>query len=169
MVSGLEEKDQAKAFAFAHGFNSSGWYGPKPPVQGIPYTVNLQLVRRYHEEKRSDRIHDLSVVFDPGFASFCDGVFRDIPMVPNAISVHVGDVMTRLTGGIVPATPHRVLSSDRPRRSIGFFLEPALTAPVTAAKDTRDPVPPEDTYGWQLIDTFAKRPHWAEVMAQQTA
>ena len=98
-----------------------------------------------------------------------DGVFRDIPMVPNAISVHVGDVMTRLTGGIVPATPHRVLSSDRARRSIGFFLEPALTAPVTAAQDTRDPVPPEDTYGWQLIDTFAKRPHWAEVIAQQTA
>ena len=94
-----------------------------------------------------------------------DGTYRDIPMVANAISVHVGDVMTRLTGGIVPATPHRVLASDRPRRSIGFFLEPALIAPVTAAQETRDPVPVEDTYGWQLIDTFAKRPQWDAVFA----
>ncbi len=94
-----------------------------------------------------------------------DGVFRDIPALPNAISVHVGDAMTRLTGGVVPATPHRVVSSAGPRRSVGFFLEPALAAAVTPAQETRDPVPVEDTYGWQLINTFAQRPQWQGVIA----
>ncbi len=94
-----------------------------------------------------------------------DGVFRDIPIRPNAISVHVGDAMTRLTGGVVPATPHRVLACDGPRRSVGFFLEPALSAAVTPAQETRDPVPVQDTYGWQLINTFAQRPQWQHVIA----
>jgi isopenicillin N synthase-like dioxygenase len=65
----------------------------------------------------------------------------------------------------VPATPHRVLASDGPRQSVGFFLEPALSAAVTPARDTRDPVPVEDTYGWQLINTFAARPQWSDVFA----
>jgi isopenicillin N synthase-like dioxygenase len=92
-----------------------------------------------------------------------DGVFRDIPILENAISVHVGDVMTRLTGGVVPATPHRVLASDRPRRSVGFFLEPALSAAVTPADQTQDPLPVQSTYAWQLVNTFARRPHWKGV------
>ncbi len=94
-----------------------------------------------------------------------DGVFRDIPVLPNAISVHVGDAMTRLTGGVVPATPHRVLSCEGARRSVGFFLEPASAAAVTPAHETRDPVPVQDTYGWQLINTFAQRPQWQSVIA----
>ena len=102
----------------------------------------------------------------PGLqAEGSDGVFRDIPILPNAISVHMGDVMTRLTDGIVSATPHRVLASDGRRRSVGFFLEPALAAPVTAAARTKDPVPPEDTYAWQLINTFAARPQWRDLIA----
>ena len=102
---------------------------------------------------------------EPGLqAEGQDGVFRDIPVVANAISVHVGDAMTRLTDGVVPATPHRVLACDGPRQSVGFFLEPALSAAVTPASETRDPVPVEDTYGWQLINTFAARPQWTGVV-----
>lgn len=89
-----------------------------------------------------------------------DGLWRDIPMVPNAISVHVGAVMTGLTRGIVPATPHRVLSSDGPRHSVGFFLEPALSAPVTPA-DHDGEVTVRDTYAWQLLKTFSERPQWS--------
>jgi isopenicillin N synthase-like dioxygenase len=89
-----------------------------------------------------------------------DGVWRDIPMMENAISVHVGDVMTRLTDGAVPATPHRVLASDTPRQSVGFFLEPALTALVTPARHSGE-TSERDTYGWQLLETFSRRPLWA--------
>ncbi len=93
-----------------------------------------------------------------------DGRFRDIPMMGNAISVHVGDVMTRLTRGAVPATPHRVLSGSGPRQSVGFFLEPALMAPVTPA-DHMDPTGVTDTYAWQLLETFAGREIWQGVIA----
>ncbi|MCV6583957.1 MAG: hypothetical protein OIF47_00330 [Marinibacterium sp.] len=92
-----------------------------------------------------------------------DGVWRAIPMRPDTLSVHVGDVMTGLTAGAVPATPHRVRASDRPRRSVGFFLEPALSAPVTPADHDGGP-DVRDSYGWQLLRTFAARPHWQGVI-----
>lgn len=92
-----------------------------------------------------------------------DGIFRNIPAQPNAISVHVGDVMTGMTRGAVPATPHRVLACEGRRRSVGFFLEPALDAPITAA-DHEAPVRPEDTYAWLLLQTFARRPQWNGVI-----
>lgn len=92
-----------------------------------------------------------------------DGVFRDIPVVPNAISVHVGDVMTRMTGGVVPATPHRVLAANGPRRSVGFFLEPALSAPITAA-DQGGPDRVEDSYAWSLLETLSGREMWAGIV-----
>ena len=97
-----------------------------------------------------------------------DGVFRDIPIVPNAISVHVGDVMTTLTRGVVPATPHRVVAQDGPRRSVGFFLEPALSAAVTPA-DYEGETRVEDTYGWLLLSTFAKRDFWRGVIRDPKA
>lgn len=105
----------------------------------------------------------------PGLqAEGTDGVFRDIPPLENAISVHVGDVMTTLTRGVVPATPHRVLASDHPRQSVGFFLEPSLDAPVTPA-DHGEPTGPEDTYAWHLLRTFAAREHWKGVIKDPEA
>ena len=92
-----------------------------------------------------------------------DGTWRSIPMMPDAISIHVGDVMTRLTDGIVPATPHRVRACRDPRQSVGFFLEPALSAPVTPANHAGETTI-KDSYGWQLLKTFADRPHWKGVV-----
>lgn len=92
-----------------------------------------------------------------------DGVFRDIPVVPNAISVHVGDVMTGMTNGTVPATPHRVLSVDGPRRSVAFFLEPALSAPITGASQG-GPDRVEDSYAWSLLETLSGREMWAGII-----
>lgn len=92
-----------------------------------------------------------------------DGVWRDIPMLGNAISVHVGGVMTGLTGGAVPATPHRVLASDTPRQSVGFFLEPALGTAVTPANHKGE-MTVRDTYAWQLLKTFSQRSHWEGVI-----
>lgn len=92
-----------------------------------------------------------------------DGIFREIPAMENAISVHVGDVMTSFTNGAIPATPHRVLASDAPRRSVGFFLEPALDAPLTPG-DHDGETGPEDSYAWHLLRTFAARPQWQGVI-----
>jgi isopenicillin N synthase-like dioxygenase len=93
-----------------------------------------------------------------------DGIWRDIPVVENAISLHVGDVMTHLTNGVVPATPHRVLARGQARQSVGFFLEPALSAVVTPSNyDGIATI--RDTYGWQLLKTFSERAHWQGIIA----
>ncbi|WP_417515371.1 2OG-Fe(II) oxygenase family protein [Minwuia sp.] len=78
-----------------------------------------------------------------------DGVWRDVPSVSDSVSVHLGDVLEAVTDGAIPATPHRVLASGTPRRSIGFFLEPALGAPLKPARaDAEDP---SNTYAAHLL------------------
>ncbi|WP_121065508.1 2OG-Fe(II) oxygenase family protein [Chachezhania antarctica] len=90
-----------------------------------------------------------------------DGIFRNIPRMENAISVHVGDVMTQMTKGVVPATPHRVLhTGDASRHSVGFFLEPALSAPVTPADHPVGKPAVQDTYAFQLLRTLSSRVEW---------
>ncbi|MEL7098163.1 MAG: 2OG-Fe(II) oxygenase family protein [Pseudomonadota bacterium] len=84
-----------------------------------------------------------------------DGVFYDVPLRPDCVSVHVGTVMTTMTGGAVPATPHRVLDHGVRRQSVGFFLEPALGAPITSAEAVGRAVAPQETYGWQLLTQLA--------------
>ncbi|MEQ8335449.1 2OG-Fe(II) oxygenase family protein [Nisaea sp.] len=132
--------------------------GAANPVTG-PDGVRVSAARHVDES-------GLSLLWQeaPGLeAEGPDGLWRSIPMVPNAISVHVGSVMTGLTRGAVPATPHRVRASDGPRRSVGFFLEPALGAPLTPA-DHKGPVTVRDSYAWQLLKTFSQRPHWQDVV-----
>ncbi|MCB0137894.1 MAG: isopenicillin N synthase family oxygenase, partial [Caldilineaceae bacterium] len=74
---------------------------------------------------------------DPGLqAQAPDGTWRNVPMIDNCISVHLGTVLEIMTSGRVPATPHRVLNLGQPRQSIGFFLEPALGVPLAAVTET---------------------------------
>jgi isopenicillin N synthase-like dioxygenase len=84
-----------------------------------------------------------------------DGRWRDVPCYPNSISVHLGDVLEIMTEGRVPATPHRVIDHRKSRRSIGFFLEPALNARISPihATDRTDGADPSarGTYGWHLL------------------
>ena len=85
-----------------------------------------------------------------------DGIWRDVPPVANCISVHLGDVLEIMTDGRVPATPHRVLDKGCARQSIGFFLEPALGAKLSAVQPEDPPVVIDEeaargTYGWHLL------------------
>ncbi len=84
-----------------------------------------------------------------------DGRWRDVPMIKDCLSVHLGTVFEIMTGGKVPATPHRVIDHGAPRQSIGFFLEPALgaqLAPMTAGAPSSESV--TGTYGWHLQERF---------------
>lgn len=88
-----------------------------------------------------------------------DGTWRDIPSTPNSISVHLGDVLSIMTEGRIPATPHRVVDYGVTRQSIGFFLEPALSArlaPLNATEATQER-PGAGTYGWHLMSVFNSR------------
>ena len=98
-----------------------------------------------------------------------DGAFHDVPVLKNCISLHVGTVMESMTGGAVPATPHRVLDPGVARQSVGFFLEPALTAPVTAVDRAREAPRVEDTYGWQLLRQLSSYDRYAGVISAPVA
>ncbi|GAA6014322.1 hypothetical protein JCM11491_005038 [Sporobolomyces phaffii] len=58
-----------------------------------------------------------------------DGAWIDVPPVPHALVINVGQVLERMSAGSYPATTHRVLQTRRPtpRISIPFFFSPPLT------------------------------------------
>ncbi len=89
-----------------------------------------------------------------------DGTWRDVPLIRNCISVHLGEVLEVMTEGRIRATPHRVIDHGTARQSIGFFLEPALgarLAPIrNGALEDADPAGP-GTYGWHMQTRFAGR------------
>jgi isopenicillin N synthase-like dioxygenase len=58
-----------------------------------------------------------------------EGKWLDVPPVPYALVINVGQVLERMSAGAYPATTHRVLKTSRPtpRISIPFFFSPPLT------------------------------------------
>jgi len=88
-----------------------------------------------------------------------DGIWRDVPHVKNAISVHLGDVVEIMTAGAVPATPHRVLNLNAPRQSIGFFLEPGLGAQLSPLSESDSKShSARGTYAWHLLRRLSSYP-----------
>ncbi len=61
-----------------------------------------------------------------------DGVWREVAMRPDVVSVHMGDLMHGLTGGRLAGTRHRVLSRGLDRCSVGLFVEPDFDIEVVA-------------------------------------
>ncbi|MBM7069468.1 isopenicillin N synthase family oxygenase [Actibacterium sp. 188UL27-1] len=62
--------------------------------------------------------------------------WTDVPHVPGAFVVNIGDCLMRWTNDIYISTPHRVLPPRRRRRSIAFFLDPNPDAVITALPGT---------------------------------
>jgi len=79
-----------------------------------------------------------------------DGRWHDVPVLPDCLSIHLGDIMHLLTDGRLEGTMHRVLDLGGPRRSAGFFFEPALTAPLTSLTPGKGD-PAAETYGGYLL------------------
>lgn len=51
------------------------------------------------------------------------GDWIDVPHIPRAYVVNIGDCMMRWTNDIYVSTPHRVLPPQRTRRSVAMFIE----------------------------------------------
>ena len=86
----------------------------------------------------------------------CDGVpglqvrprggdWTDVPHIPGAYVVNIGDCLARWSNDIYVSTPHRVLPPPRPRRSIAFFLDPNPDSVIAALPGTGDPKYPAIT------------------------
>lgn len=79
-----------------------------------------------------------------------DGRWQDVPLLADCLSIHLGDIMHLFTDGRMEGTLHRVLDLGGPRRSAGFFFEPALGAPLTSLMPGKGDLSAE-TYGGYLL------------------
>lgn len=85
-----------------------------------------------------------------------DGSWLPIKADPSTLIVDSGDMMARLTNGLIPATTHRVVNPAGPnvsRYSMPFFMHPTLSTKldVLASCRHRAEAPPPITAG-ELLD-----------------
>ncbi|MDA9109626.1 hypothetical protein N9X63_01830 [Woeseiaceae bacterium] len=60
-----------------------------------------------------------------------DGDWLDVPELPNSFVVNVGNMLHRLTNGLLISTPHRVINkSSNERYSCPFFYDPNINAVI---------------------------------------
>ncbi len=88
------------------------------------------------------------------------GDWMDVPHVPGAFVVNIGDCLMRWTNDTYVSTPHRVLPPKRARQSVAFFLDPDPDAMIEALPGTGDPKYPPvtgaDYLRSRLEATYAK-------------
>ena len=97
-----------------------------------------------------------------------DGRWQDVPLIADCLSIHLGDIMHLFTDGRVEGTLHRVLDLGGPRRSAGFFFEPALGAPLTSLMPGKGDLSAE-TYGGYLLRRIKGYKGYAPVMERRIA
>ena len=67
------------------------------------------------------------------------GGWTDVPHVPDAYVVNIGDCLMRWTNDIYVSTPHRVLPPKRQRRSVAMFVETHPDTVIAALPGTGAP------------------------------
>ncbi|MEL7259838.1 MAG: 2-oxoglutarate and iron-dependent oxygenase domain-containing protein [Pseudomonadota bacterium] len=89
------------------------------------------------------------------------GDWTDVPNVPGAYVVNIGDCLMRWTNDIYVSTPHRVLPPARQRRSVAFFCEANPDALVAALPGTGTakypPIRAADYLASRLAATYAPK------------
>jgi len=73
------------------------------------------------------------------------GDWIDVPHVPGAFVVNIGDCLMRWSNDIYVSNPHRVLPPAKPRQSVAFFLDPNPDAIIAALPGTGSPKYPTVT------------------------
>lgn len=66
-----------------------------------------------------------------------DGRWVNAPPRPNSVLVTLGELLQVLSGGLVQATPHRVLQGSEPRTSVPVFINPDLDRVVAPLREHR--------------------------------
>ncbi|MDF3289092.1 isopenicillin N synthase family dioxygenase [Streptomyces silvisoli] len=116
-----------------------------------------------------------------------DGVFHDVPPLPGAFVVNLGELLEVATNGYLKATNHRVVSpaAAQERFSVPFFYNPRLDARIEplpfphaerAPGTTQDPANPlfaeygrNELKGWLRAHPGVARRHHAALAAPTTA
>ena len=69
-----------------------------------------------------------------------DGHWMDAPKVESSFVVNIGDMLHRMTNGLLKSTPHRVINrSGKERYSCPFFFDPHVSLTVVPLPETGDP------------------------------
>lgn len=69
-----------------------------------------------------------------------NGHWLDVPKIENSFVVNVGDMLHRMTNGLLKSTPHRVINhSGLERYSCPFFYDPNVNLDVMPLKGTGEP------------------------------
>ena len=116
----------------------ANWY---PPVDDAVRPGQLR--RGGHTDYGAFTI--ISVEQIPGLQISVDGEWRDVPLIPDAFVVNLGDLMARWTNDRWVSTLHRVVipegdDATRDRVSVPFFFQPSFgavieTIPTTVTAD----------------------------------
>lgn len=112
----------------------ANWY---PPVDGE--ICSGQLRRGGHTDYGAFTV--ISVEQIPGLQISVDGSWQDVPLMPDAFVVNLGDLMARWTNDRWVSTLHRVVipegeAAAADRVSIPFFFQPAFGAVITTIPTT---------------------------------
>jgi isopenicillin N synthase-like dioxygenase len=69
-----------------------------------------------------------------------DGTWLDVPPMPGAFVMNVGDMLHRWSNGTLRSTPHRVTNrSGRERYSVPFFFDPSVTSTIAPLSSLGEP------------------------------
>ena len=64
----------------------------------------------------------------------------DVPKVENSFVVNIGDMLHRVTNGLLKSTPNRVINrSGKERYSCPFFFDPHVSFTIVPLPETGDP------------------------------
>lgn len=92
------------------------------------------------------------------------GTWIDAPPMPGAFVVNVGDMLHRMSNGLLRSTPHRVINATgRERYSVPFFYDPHVTATIAPLPGTGAP-----RFGPLRFDDFLRSELEAGYDAHQT-
>lgn len=104
---------------------------------------------------------------DPGLQTQTRaGRWQSVPLVADGFSLHLGDTMEILTDGRLAGTPHRVLDVRGPRRSMGFFFEPGVAAPLASLYPGKGDAAAE-TYGAYVLRRISGYKGYGEVIERR--
>ena len=69
-----------------------------------------------------------------------DGLWFNAPKVEDIFAVNIGDMLNRITNGLLKSTPHPVINrSGKERYSCPFFFDPHVSFTVVPLPETGDP------------------------------
>ncbi|KAL4445389.1 hypothetical protein ABPG77_011214 [Micractinium sp. CCAP 211/92] len=98
--------------------------------------------------------------YEPGLQICTDGAtWRDVPPLPGAFIVNLGDMLGRWTNGRYRSTLHRVINTTgRERYSMAYFFEPNFDARVEALPQCleagQQPKYPPTTAGAHILERY---------------